>query len=307
MYHPLVEKSPLAGVDANLLVVVDALLRAESVAAAARAIGLSESATSHALARARDLFGDPLLVRTGRRMTMTDRARRLARPLREAVDLLASATAPAAAFDPALEQRSVRIAATDFGHSIVGPALYATLAREAPLVDIVVLPFAPSSLADLATGALDLAISKVGRMRGLRWRLLVEEPFVCLVRRGHPVLRGKLTAARFAALGHVLVSPGGRVQGAVDKALRKRGLRRRVAYVSPTLLAAAQIVAATDLVLTCSERSADLVGPWLGVAKLAPPIRLAPFPQGMVWHERHEHDRFLVWLRDRVAGVVARR
>lgn len=297
-------KSPLAGVDANLLVALDALLRAESVGAAARAVGLSESAMSHALARARELFDDPLLIRVGRTMSRTERARRIAPQLEEGVRLLAGATTRPQPFDPSREERAVKIAATDFGHGLIGPRLLQLLAREAPAVDLEFLPFAPSSLGLLATGAIDLAISKLFRARGLHAQLLVEEPFVCLVRREHPILRGRPTLKRFASYGHVLVSPGGRVRGAVDLALAKRQLKRRVAYVSPTFLGAAQVVAASDLILTASARNAELAVGWLPLATFPPPVALPPFPQGMLWHERQEHDPLGRWLRARIVACV---
>jgi DNA-binding transcriptional LysR family regulator len=299
-------KSPLAGIDVNLLVTVDALLRTQSVSGAARAIGLSESATSHALARAREMFGDPLLLRVGRRMTMTERAKEIATPLRDAVDLLAKATASPHAFNPADEVRSVRMAASDFGHAAIGPILYRALEREAPRVDLIVLPTAPGSLAELAAGHVDLVLSQASEVRGLRSRALFEEPFVCVARKGHPILREKPSAARYASFPHVLLSPGGRLPGAVDRALAKRRLKRRVAYVSPTLLAAAKVVATTDLLLTCGVRSAELIAPSFGVVAFAPPIPLPPFVQGMFWHERHEHDRFLLWLRQKIIDLTAR-
>ena len=54
----------LRGVDLNLLVVLEALLRTSSVTTAARELGLSQSAASHALKRLRKVLGDPLLVRS---------------------------------------------------------------------------------------------------------------------------------------------------------------------------------------------------------------------------------------------------
>ena len=298
------QKSPLAGIDANLLVALEALLRDEQVGAAAQRVGLSESAMSHALSRARELLGDPLLVRVGRRMTMTERARAIAPALREGVRLLASATATTSALDPSSVRRAVRIAATDFGHSVVGPALYQLLAREAPLVDLVFLPFAPTSLSLLASGEIDLAISKMVKLRSLHAQLLIEEPFLCVARKGHPILRSRITPKQFAAYGHVLISPGGRVSGAVDKALLRRGLKRRVAYVSPTFLIAAQVVEKTDLLLTASKRNATTVASLLELATFPPPLALPPFLQGMLWHERQQHHPFLAWLRAKISELV---
>src|ERR1700694_5260302 len=76
----------LNSLDLNLLVALDALLREASVSHAAMRIGLSQPAASHALARLRDLIGDPLLVRSGARMELTPRAQALRGPLAQALD-----------------------------------------------------------------------------------------------------------------------------------------------------------------------------------------------------------------------------
>ena len=55
----------LRRIDLNLLVVLDALLSEQHVTRAAERLHLSQPAVSHALARLRDLLGDPLLVRAG--------------------------------------------------------------------------------------------------------------------------------------------------------------------------------------------------------------------------------------------------
>ncbi len=63
--------------DFGLLVHLDALLQEGSVTGAARRVGLSTPAMSHALARIRARLGDPLLVRAGRGMVLTPRAEAL--------------------------------------------------------------------------------------------------------------------------------------------------------------------------------------------------------------------------------------
>ena len=63
--------------DFGLLVSLDALLQEGSVTNAARRVGLSTPAMSHALARMRERLGDPLLVRSGRGMVLTPRAEAL--------------------------------------------------------------------------------------------------------------------------------------------------------------------------------------------------------------------------------------
>lgn len=72
----------LRSIDLNLLVLLDALIELRSVRRAGERIGLSQSATSHALDRLRKLLGDELLVRTASGMEPTPRALSLAGPLR---------------------------------------------------------------------------------------------------------------------------------------------------------------------------------------------------------------------------------
>ncbi|MCA9622296.1 MAG: LysR family transcriptional regulator [Myxococcales bacterium] len=295
----------LAGLDANLLIALDALLAEQHVGRAARRLGLSESATSHALARARRHFDDPLLVRVGRKMTLSDRARRMAPSLRAGLELVASAVTTPATLDLGEVRRVVRIAATDFAHSVLGPVLWRAVSQAAPGVDLVFSPANAVALDLLRQGELDVVLTRDRRAKGLRYELLLEEAFVSMVRRGHPVLAGRITAKRFASLGHVVVNPGLRKRGAVDAALGKRNLRRRVAYVSPTFLGAARVVAQSDLVLTGSRRNAEEVAEPLGLATFEPPVKLTPFRQAMYWRPSDEHDLFLSWVRDRIRDAAA--
>jgi DNA-binding transcriptional LysR family regulator len=298
-------RSPLAHVDANLLVALEALLAEENVGRAARRMGVSASAMSHTLARLRELVGDPLLVRAGQRMTLTDRARGLVGPLRDGVGSFATVLARPVALDLRREQRTVRVASVDFAQSMLVPRLANVLASEAPGIDLVVKPFADRSLEELTAGEVDLVLCLQRTSTGLRSRTIHEEPFVCCVRRGHPLLRERLGVRRFAALDHVLISPRGRVRGAVDDALRGHGLRRRVAVVVTTFMAAALLVAASDLVLTCAATSALEAERHFGLQSFRPPLAIAPARMGMFWHARQHDDPCLAWFRDRVAEVPA--
>lgn len=305
MYAPVMARSPLAALDANLLVALDALLETKHVGRAARRLAISPSAASHTLARLRLLLDDPLLVRAGRAMAPTARARALAGPLRDGLALLERVVSAPTRFDPARERRPLRIAAVDFAQTLLVPRLCAAIAEQAPAVDVIVLPFGRDSAAALVRDEIDLGISGARTVTGLRAREIHREPFACVLRRGHPALRTRLTAKRLAACDHVLISPAGMVQGMLGRALRSRGLERRVAVVVPSLHVAAEIVAGSDLVLTCGQRSADAVRRWLPVQSVAPPLALETFALSMFWHERHEHDPFLAWSRGLLAEVAA--
>lgn len=93
----------LAGIDLNLLVVLDALLAERHVSRAALRLNKSQPAVSHALARLRHLFDDPLLVRHGGRLEPTLRALEIAPQLTDAMGRMRSLLTPAG-FDPATER-----------------------------------------------------------------------------------------------------------------------------------------------------------------------------------------------------------
>jgi DNA-binding transcriptional LysR family regulator len=298
-------RSSLRGIDMNLLLVLEAVVDEENVGRAARRVGLSASAMSHALARLRRVIDDPILVRSGRRMTTTARARALAEPLRQGLSLVASALDRPRELDPRTERRTLRIATSDFGLNLLIPALVRRLAREAPLVDVVVTPMGPHVHKELVAGEVDLGIAANRPVKGYRSKVVLEEAFVCVVRRGHPALAGRMTARRFAELGHIIISPRGRTPGAVDQALRKKGLRRRVTLVAPTFLGAATVVRSSDLVLTCGERSARTAAPWLDLVSFAPPVQVPPFQLVLHWHERQEHEPFLRWVRATLEAEAA--
>ena len=86
VFMPDMSDVHLAEVDLNLLVVLRELLRARSTTAAARRLGRTQSAVSHALARLRALFGDPLFLRSGGALRPTARAEALAEWMAEHIE-----------------------------------------------------------------------------------------------------------------------------------------------------------------------------------------------------------------------------
>lgn len=296
-------RRPLSGLDANLLVLLDALVETASVAEAAKQLGLSASAASHALARLRELVGDPILVRAGRRMVPTARARELAPTLREGLTLVERAIRKPTPFTPAEVERELRIGAIDFATKQIVPPLLDVLRRRAPGVDVTAVQFEPRSIDLLGTGDLDLVLALARPATSVRQALLLREPFASIARRGHPALEERMTAKRFAALPHALVSSTTRRKGVVDAALEAQGLARRVVLVVPTFAAAAIAVAESDMVLTGAAREAELAASHLPLVVFAPPLDLPPFGLAMYWHERQHRDPFVTWVRAELAAI----
>jgi DNA-binding transcriptional LysR family regulator len=301
------DSGELAGLDLNGLVVLDALLATRSVTRAAQRLRLSQSATSHALARLRASFGDPLLVRGAGGLVPTERAEALAAPLHDALSRLRTAVSGPRPFDPATARRRFTLATPDYIELLMMPALTRAIRKAAPGIDLWLRTYDHDTADDLARSDVDAAIGIVlpeNDRPGVRTRALFDERFVCMVRKGHPALSKRLTIERFAALDHALIAPSGKPHGAVDDALAERGLSRRVALLIPHFVVAPFVIAQTDLVLTLPERVALTFAKTLPLELLAPPLPVPGFAMILLWHDRTHHDPAHAWLRERIVEVA---
>jgi DNA-binding transcriptional LysR family regulator len=301
----------LRGIDTNLIVALSALLQERNVTRAAKSLGLGQSSMSHALARLRVHFDDPLLVQVGRAMVLTERARALIEPVGLAVAQFERVFARQEKFDPATSERTFRIVATDNVEFYLLPKLMGLLTREAPAVDLRMHHLMPDWMDALRNGDVDLKLGRKYKLpSGFRAQDLFEERFVCVVRSGHPV-GGRLTVAEYAELGHVVVAPtlGHRdtLSGSVDAALKRHGLRRRVVLTVPHFLVAPFVVAASDLVLTVAERLVSSLSRKLELRTVQLPVQLAAYKLTQVWAERSQTDPGHEWLRAAVSRAAGHR
>jgi DNA-binding transcriptional LysR family regulator len=296
----------LKGLDLNLLRVLEAVLEHGTVTLAAERLGLSQSATSHALERLRRALDDPLLVREGRKFVPTTRAENLRGPLREALNLLDVALSPPQPFDPQTEKRTFRIATSDYAEFLLIPRLVERLSREAPGIDIAVVPL--SAAEDLQSADVDAAIGLsqlFQRASGVRKRALFSETFSCLLRPNHPALERPWTVKNFAKLRHAMIAPTGNPGGIVDDALAKLGSERRVVASVPHFLIAPFLIPNTDLVVTLPSRVARAFASSLGLVVVEPPLKLPGFQMHLVWREQMHRDQAQVWFRNELRHVAA--
>jgi DNA-binding transcriptional LysR family regulator len=278
---------------------LDALLDARSVTGAARRLGVTQSAVSHALGRLREQFGDPLLVRTSTGMTLTARAEELRDPVHRNVEALREMAEGGTRFDPSTTTRTFTIATTDQVGVLLLPSLYGRLTTAAPGVNLHVTPVVRNIERTLESSAADLVISGAfapPEAPGLYRHRIFDEPLVCVVRSGHPTVRDRITLDQFCALPHALISPrGGR--GIVDELLDARGLARRVAVVLPHFLVAPFLIAKSDLVLTVAESVAKKFSALLPLRLVVPPIEFPRATYFQIWHQRSHDDGAHKWLR----------
>ncbi len=296
----------IRSIDLNLLVALDVLLEERSVTKAGQRIGLSQPAMSNALRRLRQALGDPLLIRTSQGMVPTSLATDLIGPVRKALAELEGVLTKDKRFDPSKAERVFRLAAMDHTWVVLLPHLARLLASQAPGIRLDLFPHSEATEASLQSGAVDAAVvvgGRYGRGAGFQRAELYDDNFDCLVRRNHPVVKRQLTLRHYLELGHVLASPRSRRGGVVDRALKKRGLSRRVQVIVPHFAAAPFVVAETDLVSTLPRGVARPFARMLDLKVFPPPVKLEGGPWFLVWHERTLHDAAQTWLRKQIMEV----
>ena len=212
--------------DLQLLESFDTLMRERNVSRAAERMGLSQSAMSEALARLRDRFDDPLLVRGREGMQPTPRALELGPQVHDIVERMRALSAGAEAFDPAACTTRFHLVTSDYTQFLLMPRLTEILAERAPKASIDMLPINIRRVEEaLDLGEVDVAIAYfIDPPPSLKRRPLFHEHSVGVARKGHPALSGKLTADRYAALRHVTAAPSG-LNYFGSKAVRRRAAR----------------------------------------------------------------------------------
>lgn len=295
----------MASPDLNLLVTLDVLLAEGSVARAARRLRLSPSAMSRALARLREVTGDPLLVRAGRGLVPTPRAialrERVAGLVREAQAVLR----PAEALALDKLARTFTLRASEGFVEMFGAALIARVAEAAPGVRLRFLAKPDRDSTPLRDGEVDLETGVVGQAIGpeIRAQGLFRDHFIGVVRAGHPLAEGEVTPARYAAGRHILVSRRGRDEGPMDEALATLGLTRDVAAVVGGFSAALALARDSDLVATVPARHTAPLR--TGMASFELPVALPGIMVSLLWHPRLDADPAHRWLRACVRDVCA--
>lgn len=287
----------------------DMLLRERSVSRAAQRMDMSQSSMSEALARLRERFADPLLVRTREGMVPTDRAQELWPQVREGIEHLQAILERVADFEPSTASERFRITATDYAQLLLLPALVDRLREVAPRCSAEFVTVNLRAVEQtLEAGEIDLAVAYYpDPPAALRRSPLFNDRYVCIVRNEHPVTTQTLTAEEFAALPHVSVSPSGLsyFAGVVDSALDALGLERRIVVRCPHFLIGCHLVAQSDLVLALPSRAAQAVTRFMPVRIVEIPMPLKRVDVSMYWHERCHHSLSHQWLRGMVRSILA--
>jgi LysR family transcriptional regulator, nod-box dependent transcriptional activator len=285
--------------DMNLLVALDALLVEGSITRAATRLNLSVSATSHALGRLREYFGDDLLRQVGRRMELTQLAHELQAPIRDVLERVDMTILSLRPFDPSRSDREMKICASDYTQQSLGPFLMAAAAAQRSQVQLHFVPQLPRVLNDLERGECDLLILPAGFGSALHpEEPLMEDTFSCLVWQGSPLAQGALTMERYTAAAHVVMQPyGTRVPSVEALMAQQMGVTRRIAATTYSFGSIPALVVGTPHIATMHHRMAVQAARAYPLVIKAPPLSLPSVRQIMQWHTNRTRDPALVWLK----------
>ncbi len=285
----------ISSIDLNRLVVLHTVLEERSIARAAAKLHVTPSAVSNALAQLRATFDDPLVVRSGRGITLTPRAVALAPQLQEAVSAVRRVV-EGDAFDPRKSTRTFSLACSDGEQVSVVPAIAARAAKELPLATLRILSVEQlAASGGLASCDVDAAIGPPHPPApGTYAEDLYTEEAVLVVRRDHPRAKRGLTKALFNELRHVdillALGRGGVGHRAAEDFFASQGLRRDIAVTVSSFTAAAAVVAETDWITGIPRRLAETLVRQLPL-RIAPlPIPAMTFQMQLLWHERTHAD-----------------
>ena len=295
----------MATPDLNLLVTLDVLLAEGSVARAARRLRLSPSAMSRALARLRETTGDPLLVRAGRGLVPTPRALELRDRVSQLVQDGEAVLRPAEKINLQQLVRTFTLRTREGFVENFGPELLARIGEDAPGVRLCFVQKQDKDSTPLRDGTVDLETGVVGHAMGpeVRAQALFRDRHISVVRTGHPLSKGKITPARYAAGRHVLFSPRGLDKGPIDEALKALGLERNIATIVGGFSTALALARASDLIASVPERHTGNLR--AGMFSFPLPVSAPEFTVSLLWHPRLHADAAHRWLRGCVRDVCA--
>jgi DNA-binding transcriptional LysR family regulator len=295
----------MATPDLNLLVTLDVLLAEGSVARAAQRLRLSPSAMSRALARLRETTGDPLLVRAGRGLVPTPRALELRARVGPLVQDAETILRPAETLDLKQLVRTFTLRTREGFVESFGPDLIARAGRRAPGVRLRFVPKPDKDSASLRNGTVDLETGVVGDTTGpeVRAQGLFRDRLIGVVRKRHPLAKGRITPARYAAGRHIAVSRRGLDKGPIDEALKLLGLEREIVTFVDSFSAALALARASDLIASVPERHTGYLR--AGMHNFPLPVAMPEFTVSLLWHPRLDADPAHRWLRGCVRDVCA--
>ena len=307
----------ISKVDLNLLIYLDVLLREKNVTRAASQLNITQPAMSNGLKRLRNLFNDPILVRTSDGMVPTERSRALSPVIRKILLELEEALQGEEEFNEQNSQRVFRVMASDYAASTLLPGLLRRINQKAPNVTIDIMTPSDVTFHDVEAGKIDMAINRFDELpQSFHQKTIWRDSFSCLLSADNPVV-SKFNLNSYLSSKHVWVSKTGfgvgvgmdpkdvQKLGWVDEALARLGKKRDIKVFTRNYHVAMQLAYEDGLIATLPTKAALLHDADPNFTILKPPFDIPDIELKMIWSPLLHHDASHVWFRQLVAESVA--
>lgn len=302
----------IANIDLNLLVYLDVLLREKNVTRAANRLNITQPAMSNGLKRLRNLFNDPILVRTSDGMVPTERARALSPAIRKILLDLEETLQGEEEFNETSSQRVFRIMASDYAASTLLPNLLRKVNQIAPNVIIDIMTPSDVRFHDVEAGKIDMAINRFDELpQSFHQKTIWRDGFSCLLSADNEFVN-KFDLNSYLSSKHVWVSKTGfgvgvgmdpkdvQKLGWVDEALSRLGKKRDIKVFTRNYHVAMQLAFEDDLVATLPTKAAMLHRDDPNYKILPPPFDIPDIELKMIWSPLLHHDASHIWFRQLV-------
>lgn len=305
----------ISKIDLNLLVYLDVLLREKNVTRSADQLSITQPAMSNGLKRLRELFSDPILVRTSEGMMPTARALQLQPVVRDVLSKLEATIQPETEFEPLSSSRTFRIMASDYAETTLLAKVLGELRTKAPSVTLDIVTPSDVSFHDVELGKVDMAINRFEELpMSFHQKVIWYDTFSCMVNKDHPCLPS-FDLDSYLEHQHVWVSKTGfgvgvgidptEVQklGWVDAELDKLGKKRNIRVFTRHYHMAMWLAKEQGLIATLPTKATELYADNDKVKVLDPPFDIPPIALKMAWSPLLHHDVGHIWLRRLIVEV----
>ena len=299
--------SKIRRLDGGLLVIFQELMRHQRTTVVAENLSLSQSAISHALARLRELFEDPLFLRRPNGLEPTQRAKELLPQIEALIRLSSDTLETGKAFDPKETGRVFRLGGGDFMSTLIAAPLLNAFEKEAPNASFIFRFFlGQQAIEALSKDEIDIAVGRFNPKPDDNYIIeeLYQESYCVIARAEHPKLHGNIDLQTFSELGHVIIALGKELDQLGDDNLKKLNIDRRVVAAVPRFFTGFTLVAQSDAILIVQRRLAERYASAFKLQILDVPYSTATFPIVSVRRKADKDDAAINWLIKKVSDSI---
>jgi len=291
-------------IDIKLLRTFLTLMRVKNVSRAAEELESSQPNTSHSLNKLRELFGDPLLIRSKSGMIPTPRALELEIKVERLLNSYQDVINNPTNFDHKTSSRNFVITAPEHAEQMLVPVMLRKIRSVAPNVRIEIRAPNPERASELLeSGEIDLRIAWLLKpASSLRSLTLFQDRLVYIADKDHPSIKGQLTLRNFLKLPHARTYGEGSktTNFVIDEAIAKIGKQLVMTFQVQNFMTVPSSLIKTDIIASLPQSLAISLAEKLPLQILEPPIRLPRIHYSAYWHERNQNDAGHKWLRQTV-------